>query len=99
LIEFDDRDADDEPRFNAIGLVDGRMLFVTYTMREAVVRIISARPPKTDWRAFDATSEAERHRASLSDPIVRRRPRRSLPALVALIWRGRPGKLLSDRRK
>jgi Ribonuclease toxin, BrnT, of type II toxin-antitoxin system len=41
VIEFDDRDA--EPRFNAIGLVDGRMLFVTYAMREAVVRIISAR--------------------------------------------------------
>jgi uncharacterized DUF497 family protein len=35
--------ADDELRFNAIGLVDGRMLFVTYTMRGAVVRIISAR--------------------------------------------------------
>jgi uncharacterized DUF497 family protein len=36
-------DAADELRFNAIGLVDGRMLFVTYTMRDAVVRIISAR--------------------------------------------------------
>jgi hypothetical protein len=33
VIEFDDRDADDELRFNAIGVVDGRMLFVTYTMR------------------------------------------------------------------
>ena len=43
VIEFDDRDADHELRFNAIGLVDGRMLFVTYTMRGAVVRIISAR--------------------------------------------------------
>ena len=43
VIEFDDLDAIDEPRFNAIGLVDGRMLFVTYTMRGAVVRIISAR--------------------------------------------------------
>jgi uncharacterized DUF497 family protein len=30
-----------EPRFNAIGIVDGRMLYVT--MRSAVVRIISAR--------------------------------------------------------
>jgi uncharacterized DUF497 family protein len=28
-------------RFNAIGFVDGRMLFVTYTMRGDVVRIIS----------------------------------------------------------
>jgi uncharacterized DUF497 family protein len=43
VIEFDDRGADDELRFNAIGLVDGRMLFVTCTMRGAIVRIISAR--------------------------------------------------------
>jgi putative transcriptional regulator len=26
------------------------------------------RPPKTDWRAFDAMSEEERHRAALADP-------------------------------
>jgi hypothetical protein len=25
-------------------------------------------PPKTDWRAFDAMSEEERHQAALSDP-------------------------------
>ena len=43
VIEFDDLGSTDEPRFNAIGLVDGRMLFVTYTMRGPVVRIISAR--------------------------------------------------------
>ncbi len=43
VIEFDDRGAENERRFNAIGLVDGRMLFVTYTMRAAIVRIISAR--------------------------------------------------------
>jgi uncharacterized DUF497 family protein len=43
VIEFDDRDAAGEPRFSAIGLVDGRMLFVVYTMRGDVVRIISAR--------------------------------------------------------
>ena len=43
LIEFDDRDAAGELRFNAIGLVDGRVLFVSYTMRGDVVRIISAR--------------------------------------------------------
>jgi uncharacterized DUF497 family protein len=43
LIEFDDLDANGEPRFNAIGLVDGRMLFVTYTMKGDIVRIISAR--------------------------------------------------------
>jgi uncharacterized DUF497 family protein len=43
VIEFDDLDTTDELRFNAIGLVDGRMLFVTYTMRGDLVRIISAR--------------------------------------------------------
>jgi uncharacterized DUF497 family protein len=42
VVELDDP-AVDEARFNAIGLVDGRMLFVTYTMRGNVVRIISAR--------------------------------------------------------
>jgi uncharacterized protein len=43
VIEFDDRDAAGELRFNAIGLVNGRMLFVTYAMGGEVVRIISAR--------------------------------------------------------
>jgi len=43
VIEYDDLDATGELRFNAIGLVDGRMLFVTYAMRGDVVRIISAR--------------------------------------------------------
>jgi uncharacterized DUF497 family protein len=43
VLEFDDLDASGELRFNAIGLVDGRMLFVTYAMRGDVVRIISAR--------------------------------------------------------
>jgi uncharacterized DUF497 family protein len=43
VIEFDDLGAAGEARFNAIGLVDSRMLFVTCTMRGDVVRIISAR--------------------------------------------------------
>jgi uncharacterized protein len=43
VIEYDDRDAADELRFNAIRLVDGRVLFVTYTIRDTVIRIISAR--------------------------------------------------------
>ena len=43
VVEFDERDASGEARFNAIGLVDGRMLFVTFTMRGDVIRIISAR--------------------------------------------------------
>ena len=43
MIEFDDLDAAGELRFNAVDLVDGRMLFVAYTTRGDVVRIISAR--------------------------------------------------------
>jgi uncharacterized DUF497 family protein len=43
VIEFDDLDAAGKPRFNAIGLVEGRMLLVTYTIRGEVVRIMSAR--------------------------------------------------------
>jgi putative transcriptional regulator len=31
-------------------------------------RLTPKRPPKTDWRAFDAMSEDERHQAALSDP-------------------------------
>jgi uncharacterized protein len=43
VIEFDEFDAEGELRFNAIGFVDGRTLFVTYTMRGPTIRIISAR--------------------------------------------------------
>jgi uncharacterized protein len=43
VIELEDCDVEDELRFNAIGMVDGRMLVVTYTIRGSVIRIISAR--------------------------------------------------------
>lgn len=43
VVEFDDLDAVGELRFCAIGVVDGRALFVSYAMRGAVIRIISAR--------------------------------------------------------
>jgi uncharacterized DUF497 family protein len=43
VIEFDDFSSTDEQRFNAVGLVDGRMVFVAYTIRGTVIRIISAR--------------------------------------------------------
>jgi putative transcriptional regulator len=32
------------------------------------VRLNPKDPPKTDWQAFDAMSEEERHQAALSDP-------------------------------
>jgi hypothetical protein len=31
-------------------------------------KLDAERPPKTDWRAIDAMSEAQRHVAALSDP-------------------------------
>jgi hypothetical protein len=48
------------------------------------------KPPKTDWRAFDAMSEKERHDAALSDPDclpaseaqLARAVRRQLPPAV-----------------
>lgn len=45
-------------------------------------RLNPKRPPKTDWRAFDAMSEAERRRAALSDPDAR-------PATEAQLARAR----------
>ena len=41
--EVEDARDYDEIRWNAIGMVDGRVLIVTYTMRGARYRIISAR--------------------------------------------------------
>jgi uncharacterized protein len=43
VIEVEDRDARQEQRFNAIGMVGSRLLVVTYTVRRGVIRIISAR--------------------------------------------------------
>ena len=43
LLEVEDDRGYDELRWNAIGMVDGRVLVVVYTMRGAVYRIISAR--------------------------------------------------------
>jgi len=45
-------------------------------------RLKPKRPPKTDWRAFDAMSEEERHQAALSDPDA-------LPATEAQLARAR----------
>jgi uncharacterized DUF497 family protein len=43
MIEFEDEREDREIRWNAIGMVDRRLLFVTYTERGDRYRIISAR--------------------------------------------------------
>ena len=50
LDEPDEREEYGEERFNRIGMVEGRLLVVTYTQRidensdEEIIRIISARP-------------------------------------------------------
>ena len=43
LLEFEDIGDYGENRWNAIGTVEGRVLFVTYTERADHIRIISAR--------------------------------------------------------
>ena len=42
--EYDQVDDDDGVRHNIVGIADGFMLHVTYTMRGDTYRIISARP-------------------------------------------------------
>ncbi len=39
----DDSHDSDEARFDIVGMVEGRLLFVTYTLRATRIRIISAR--------------------------------------------------------
>ena len=55
-------------------------------------RLNPKRPPKTDWRAFDAMSDDERHRAALSDPDAQ-------PATAAQLARARRIPSVRDLRK
>ena len=41
--QLDDRLDYGEVRFTVIGIVEGRLIFVAFTMRENIIRIISAR--------------------------------------------------------
>ena len=52
--------------------------------KESIMRfkLNPKRPPKSDWRAFDAMSEKARHRAAVSDPDA-------LPATEAQLARAR----------
>ena len=52
--------------------------------KESITRfkLNAKRPPKTDWRAFDAMSEADRHSAALADADAR-------PATEAQLARAR----------
>jgi uncharacterized DUF497 family protein len=44
LDEIDDREDHGEERSNILGMVEGRLVLVTYTLRGGDTRIISARP-------------------------------------------------------
>jgi hypothetical protein len=39
----DDREDYGEGRYSILGMVDGRLLYIAYTVREGIIRIISAR--------------------------------------------------------
>jgi putative transcriptional regulator len=54
-------------------------------------RLDLKKPPKTEWRAFDAMSDDERHQAALSDPD-------SPPATEAQLARTRRVPAASARR-
>ena len=43
LIEFEDDRGNYEIRWNIIGVIDGRVIVITYTERDERIRIISAR--------------------------------------------------------
>ena len=76
----DDRHGDAEERFVTVGMVEGRLLLVVYTLRGERIRIISARRPsrandgdttmktKHDWSRLDAMTEEQRRAAALADP-------------------------------
>ena len=43
VIIYDEEHSEGEERYNLIGAVDNHILFIVYTMRREVVRLISAR--------------------------------------------------------
>ena len=43
VFEISEEDVGGEFRYSVVGMVDGRLLHVTYTMRDDIYRIISAR--------------------------------------------------------
>ena len=53
----DEKHSDDEPRFYALGVTDaGRHLFVVFTIRQANIRVISARNmSRRERKVFDAS--------------------------------------------
>jgi putative transcriptional regulator len=94
LDEIDDRENYGEERSNVLGIVAGRLLVVTYTLRtgppassphdqrsrmkDADIMKRSAKRTTIDWTELDALSDEEIHKAALSDPDARPLTRRQL---------------------
>ncbi len=62
LCQVDTRHSDDEQRYVAMGVTnEGRGLFISFTVRRSLVRIISARPMSRKERAIhEEAQEAKR---------------------------------------
>ena len=73
VIEFDDFDNSGELRFNAIGLVDGRMLFVTYALRGDVVPIIYPPEERNQMKKANITSFRTQSEEAAEERLARLR--------------------------
>ena len=68
LVLADVAHSQDEPRFLALGRTSlGRLLFVVFTLRESLVRVISARPMSRREREVYQHAEAEEEDPSPQD--------------------------------
>ncbi|MFW6206344.1 MAG: BrnT family toxin [Gemmatimonadota bacterium] len=61
IVADDEKHSDEEPRFYALGRTDeGRQLFVVFTIRGELIRLISARDmSRRERREFSRAEEAE----------------------------------------
>jgi uncharacterized protein len=50
---MDEGQDESEDRFAALGMVENRLLYVAYTMKGDVIRIVSARAPGRSFRTPD----------------------------------------------
>jgi uncharacterized DUF497 family protein len=68
LVLADVAHSQDEPRFLALGRTSlGRLLFVVFTLRESLIRVISARPMSRREREVYQHAEAEEEDPSPQD--------------------------------
>lgn len=84
LDEIDDREDYGEERSNTVGMVDGRLLVVTYTLRKGATRVSlpdwrshakvagtmkrNAKAKAIDWTRVDRMTDEDIRKAALADP-------------------------------